>query len=112
MATASDQYETRPAARDQTLLPLRAVVGWRIGQDDVANAEAAEPVQIGWPVELVVEHLVLREVVLPEPAASERDIGTGKVDGRPVACRVDDLDSVGRRQSLAQVIDRGLPVGR
>ena len=41
-----------------------------------------------------VEERVEREVVLPEPAAQERDPGLGKIEGGPVLGRVDRLDPV------------------
>ena len=66
--------------------------------------------EVGRPVQPVVEHLVLREVVLPEPAARERDARARKVDRGPVPGGIDGLDAVRRREVLPQVVDRWLPV--
>ena len=93
-------------------LLLGAVVERRIGQDDVAHAERPEPRHIPCAVELRVEDAVAREVVLPEPAARDRDPGGREIGGRPVADRVDRLDAVGRREMARGGTDRRRPVGR
>src|SRR5438105_11787009 len=100
------------ARPDQEGLLLRAVVTRRVSEDDVAGADAPQPVQVRGAVERVVERLVLREVVLPEPAAGDRDPRARQVDGGPVLEGVDDLDAVRGRQVALEEADRRLPVGR
>ena len=54
-------------------------------------------------------------VVLPEPAAHERDVRPGEIERRPVIDRVHRLHAVARLQVRPQVADRGGPhlrVGR
>ena len=104
-------YEPASARPDQERFLLRAVVARRVGQDDVADAEAPQPVQICGAVERVVESLVLGEVVLPKPAAGDGDSRAWQVNGGPVLERVDDLDAVRGREMLMQEDDRRLPVG-
>jgi hypothetical protein len=96
---------------DEQRLLLGAVVRRRVREHDVAHTEAPEPCPVGRARQVVVEHLVLREVVLPEPAACERNPGARQVNGRPVARGVDGLDPVRRRQVLVEVARGGLPVG-
>src|SRR5262245_16543521 len=74
---AKDDAKTGAAARDETCLVARAVVGLRGGEHDVADAEGVEPGQVRARVQVSIEDAVSREVVLPEPAARERDFRAG-----------------------------------
>ncbi len=108
---AKDRLEACPPAADERRLGDGAVVRRRVRPHDVVDAEAAEPVPVGDRPERPVEHLVLREVVLPEPAARNRDPRAREVGRAPVPDGVDHLDAVRRREVLLQVADGRRPVG-
>ena len=112
LVRSHDRLQARPPGDQEPLLAARAVVDGAAPVDDVAHAERAQPVLVGPRAEAAVEHLVLREVVLAEPAARERDPRLRQVDRGPVVCRVDGLDAVAGGQVRAEVVDRGLPLRR
>ena len=93
-----DRSEAGAPTGDQRALLLRAVVERRVRQHDVPDAERAQPGEVAGAVELGVEDVVAREVVLPEPASRDRDPGGRQVGGGPVADGVDRLDAVRRRE--------------
>src|SRR5207342_1734667 len=61
--------------------------------------------------QLPVQHAVLWKVLLPEPAAHERDPRAGEKVGGPVTSRVDRLDAIRGPHVALEVGDRRLPVG-
>src|SRR5581483_11965734 len=83
VARPEDGGETRAAAAEQLRLVPGAVVERRVREDDVPGPELVQPPQVGTPTERVVQQLVLREVVLAEPAAHDRDSRARQVDRLP-----------------------------
>src|SRR3954470_8885181 len=82
---AAEAHKPGMAGADEQRLLLRAVIRRGVREDDVPDSEAAEPLEVRGTGEwLVVENLVLREVVLAEPAPRERDTGPREIDRRPV----------------------------
>src|ERR671936_1953467 len=101
-----DREQAGSSALQQFRFGARAVVGWGVGEDDVADREPMQPREVRVAPELPVEDVVLRKIVLAEPAARKRDPGFWKVDGGPVAERVDRLDAVRLPEVGVQVRDR------
>ena len=90
-----------------------ASVAVLVGQDDVAHADLPQPVAIGRRRKgVVVQGGVLRPVVLPEPAARDRDAAPGQVVGLPLARRGHGLDPVAGVGVAREELLDGTPEGR
>ena len=114
MGRAHHRSQARAVAPQKLRLAAGAVIERRVGQHDEADAERAEPGEVDPVAKGVVgvEELVLRKVVLPEPAASQRHARPRQVDGVPVPGGIYRLDAVGEAQVPVEVRNRRLPVRR